>query len=381
MDEQMPGITEPRRAIRQRAKLAATDPGAQASESAWQGISARMRTVGQTSHTIGEMSGTGDAASRIAGPDAAGYDTGTPRVLTEEHFDAAPPAGATGPHDDVPARPRGRGRGALVAAALFALGVVANLATSAGSGAAAPSDSGAEVDGLLAQWLGGASSMELPESALGVGDLPDFDPVRVTRTGADVVDLPAATGVVTVRYDGEHLSVWALDADGLDVDHIVTVHGLQEATAAWGVFEHFLAWPGEIAQLEITATGPWELALAPLTHAPELPAAGEGHGTFRHNGPATSWTLTRAETEALGFVDVFSDAGWTTGLLNAGDSAVTFEDLDGAAFVLVRTEGPWTIRSRRRHAGTPGPAAKTTEPARSLGTEGGSGVLLVAVVT
>lgn len=121
-----------------------------------------------------------------------------------------------------------------------------------------------------------------------------FAPTTVTGSGDQIVSLPARGGRVTFSTASAHYEVEQLltidgkYVEGADLYDDEFGPSTQGEPTVWN-----LSSPrSDAMKLDVTASGPWTLALAPMASAPVLPTSGSGSGVYRFDGAAGSWTAS-----------------------------------------------------------------------------------------
>ncbi|WP_281654966.1 hypothetical protein [Eggerthella sinensis] len=94
-----------------------------------------------------------------------------------------------------------------------------------------------------------------------------IDPVTVSGSGADVVEIPSSLAVclVEAQHDGgRNFSVWSLDSNMENVDLLVNTIGAYSGTTTTGMGR------GTAQYLEIEADGDWTVTMSPISEAHQL---------------------------------------------------------------------------------------------------------------
>lgn len=170
-----------------------------------------------------------------------------------------------------------------------------------------------------------------------------FEPITASGSGDDVVSLPegATAGFVSASFTGSgNFIVSVIDANNQPTgDLLINTIGAYSGASAYG----FNAL-GDGVSLQVTASGPWELTVSPVSAAPVLPESGTGDGVYLYDGDAASATIAHSgsgnfivqeETaESLSFGLLVNEIGTYSGTVpvSAGPSVIT-----------VNADGDWTI--------------------------------------
>lgn len=171
-----------------------------------------------------------------------------------------------------------------------------------------------------------------------------FEVVTVQGTGDDLVDIPegVSTALVSASYSGSgHFAVSVLDeANSATGDLLVNTIGTYSGDTAMGMH----SWMGVGVTLEVSASGPWEITIAPMSSAAEFPASGAGDGVYLYDGPAARLTVDYGGSGHFAVVEETSDA-WSIGLLvnDIGPYQGTVPLSAGPSVVMITAEGAWEL--------------------------------------
>lgn len=172
-----------------------------------------------------------------------------------------------------------------------------------------------------------------------------FKTVSQGGSGASVVTLPkkAKYGIVTATYSGtDNFSIQGLDkANQPTLDLLVNTIGDYAGTTAFGLTSAGLGNPTKT--LQITATGPWTLKIAPIKKAPKLTTSGTHDGVFRYDGKATTWTIAN-QGEANFVVTQYTEGPMPSQAVNEiGNYTGTVPAMAGPSVVVVQSDGTWSV--------------------------------------
>lgn len=120
-----------------------------------------------------------------------------------------------------------------------------------------------------------------------------FEPIVMAGTGTTTIPLPedSTAGIVTVHYENHgYIDVEFLFPRNRSTSLIAT-SGPYHGTVAYG--PHTIGDEEMPDSLRVWATGSWEVTVAPLSSAQELPAAtgGREDAVFLYSGDGTDWVL------------------------------------------------------------------------------------------
>jgi len=171
-----------------------------------------------------------------------------------------------------------------------------------------------------------------------------FGERRYTGEGDDVIKLPAGAkaGIVLASHRGDsNFVILSSTSNGDYGELLVNEIGDYSGTTAFGLD----SWDrGKSKFLEITADGPWEIRIRPLTRASTLPSSGRGDGVFQYK---TTSTATRAISHSgdSNFV-IQNYRGSSSDLVvnEIGDYSGRKRFGAGPSIVVVNADGTWRIR-------------------------------------
>lgn len=120
-----------------------------------------------------------------------------------------------------------------------------------------------------------------------------FEPIVMTGTGTTTIPLPddSTAGIVTLHYENHgYIDVEFLFPRNRSTSLIAT-SGPYHGTVAYG--PHTIGDEEMPDSLRVWAIGSWEVTVAPISSAQELPAAtgGREDAVFLYNGDGTDWVL------------------------------------------------------------------------------------------
>jgi TM2 domain-containing membrane protein YozV len=168
-----------------------------------------------------------------------------------------------------------------------------------------------------------------------------FEVVTHQGSGDSVIELPAATGMVTASHNGSsNFAVIVLDSANEPAgDLLVNTIGGYSGTAAYGLNSF-----GEGERLQVTADGAWELTIAPIASAPELAANGTGDAVFLYGGDAGAAAMTHDGGSNFAVIE-HNDDLFSMGLLvnEIGAYSGTVPMGAGPSVITVTADGNWTI--------------------------------------
>ncbi|MGO2110648.1 MAG: TM2 domain-containing protein [Pseudoclavibacter sp.] len=172
-----------------------------------------------------------------------------------------------------------------------------------------------------------------------------FEPVNASGSGDDMIALPdsASGGLVTFTHEGDgHTAVTVLDASSESTGELlVNAIGAYSGATAWGV-----TGLGDGTTLQVTASGPWNLTIEPMSSAPSLGSGTEGSGdvVVLYEGDAGTLAVTN---DGAGHFAVTQDTGsaFEYGLLvndiGPYDGSVAIKA--GPSLVTVTSDGNWSL--------------------------------------
>lgn len=174
-------------------------------------------------------------------------------------------------------------------------------------------------------------------------DVPYFEPVTHTGSGALVIPLPedGTEGFITATHEGaSNFMVSGLDKNNNPTgDLLINEIGSYEGSAAYGLMNL----GGDATSFEVAADGDWEITIFHFRDAPvlELPAEGHGDAVFKYLGgdPAT-WHLTH-NGESNFIVGSTSALMGLTNEIGAFDGSVPVTA--DPAIITIMADGDWSI--------------------------------------
>lgn len=179
---------------------------------------------------------------------------------------------------------------------------------------------------------------EWADSAFG-----SFDPISASGSGDDVVALPdsASAGIVAASYTGSgNFVVTVIDANNeMTGDLLVNTIGAYSGTTVYGFTSL-----GDGVNLQITASGPWELTISPVSTASALPDSGTGDGVYLYDGDAASATISHNGSSNF-VVQEESGKALSIGLLvnEIGTYSGTVPVSAGPSVITITADGDWTF--------------------------------------
>lgn len=117
-----------------------------------------------------------------------------------------------------------------------------------------------------------ATQSEIDKAASGLNSASNklverIDPVTVSGSGADVVEIPSnlAVCLVEARHNGgSNFSIWSLDSNMENIDLLVNTIGTYSGTTTTGMGR------GTSQYLEVEGDGEWTITMSPLSEAHQL---------------------------------------------------------------------------------------------------------------
>jgi hypothetical protein len=172
-----------------------------------------------------------------------------------------------------------------------------------------------------------------------------FEVTSEVGDGNTVFALPAGAtaGLVQATNRGsEPFSVEVLDGNDQPVgDLLVDADGPYSGTTAYGLADS----ADPAVSLRVTADGPWNIALGPVSYSRQLPASGAGDDVFFYNGEES--TLEFSRTGESRFVVRETTAFGTDPLLDMmGPHEATVPISAGPSVIAIEATGAWETVSR-----------------------------------
>lgn len=170
-----------------------------------------------------------------------------------------------------------------------------------------------------------------------------FDPVSASGSGDDIVALPegATAGIATASYTGSgNFAISVIDANNESTGELlVNTIGAYSGTTVYGINAL-----GDGVNLKITASGPWELTLSPVSAAPALPESGSGDGVYLYDGDAASATIDYTGDSNFAVLEETGES-LSFGLLvnEIGAYSGTVPVSAGPSVISITSSGDWTI--------------------------------------
>ena len=229
--------------------------------------------------------------------------------------------------------------------------IVANAALGGGddSGSSSTDDTSTSDTSSVQETEGEATEEEPAEEETSASfyeeEYGTFDTIEESGTGDAVVLLPAGAlfAVVTATHSGSsNFSIQSLDAANGLSELLVNEIGTYSGVSALG-FSSF----GEGAdKLQITANGDWTVTIAPVSTAPELPAAGSGDGVYLYDGPAPIWNITHSGSSNFSVVQESPSSlfGLLVNEIGTYDGSVT--GAAGPSVMIISADGDWTFTAQ-----------------------------------
>ncbi|MGC5076580.1 NINE protein [Agrococcus sp. DT81.2] len=168
-----------------------------------------------------------------------------------------------------------------------------------------------------------------------------FEPITQAGAGDSIVELPGSVGMVTATHSGaRNFVIQVLDANNESTgDLLVNTIGTYSGQTAFGMNSF-----GEGVRVQITADGPWELTIAPLSAAPEVAPTGSGDAVFLYNGDAGALVATHAGERNFVVIEETAEM-FSMGLLvnTIGAYSGTVPRSSGPSVITVTADGGWTL--------------------------------------
>lgn len=169
-----------------------------------------------------------------------------------------------------------------------------------------------------------------------------FDASNHEGSGDSIIDLPGGVtaGLVTASFSGDgNFAIIPIDADNESTaELLVNTIGAYQGTTAWGI-----GGLGDAVRLQVTANGPWTIALSPASTAGSLPPSGEGDGVFLYTDGAGSLTFAApAESHVAVVQDTGSDLEWGLLVNEIGPYEGTVPIKAGPSLLVLTVTGDWT---------------------------------------
>ncbi|WP_104163567.1 TM2 domain-containing protein [Cryobacterium sp. N22] len=204
--------------------------------------------------------------------------------------------------------------------------------------AEAPADDAAEAPAGDAAVPGSTDAIAWADEQYGM-----FEATSQTGSGDSVISLPvdAAAGLVRATHDGSaYFSVQVVDAQSQPtLDLLVSTSGAYSGITAYGL-DGDLGSPG--VALQITADGPWSIAVGPISYSAALPTAGAGDDVFLYDGDAANLAFNHDGTSNF-LVSEYTEGGYGMGLLvnEVGAYSGTVPISGGPSIIRVNADGNW----------------------------------------
>lgn len=180
-----------------------------------------------------------------------------------------------------------------------------------------------------------------------------FEPATTSGSGRDTVPMPegASVGMVTATYDGSGLFDvgFVRGRNAFPLISWTAVTGPYDGSVTFGLFDR-----PQARSLTVWADeGSWEVTIAPLSSAEELPdtVTRTGDAVFRYSGEPTRWVFRKRGTDRLIVIQgVASPAStpparaWTTVVWGTSETVTLGES--GASVVAVSADGRWSATAQ-----------------------------------
>ncbi|WP_101588397.1 TM2 domain-containing protein [Brevibacterium jeotgali] len=166
-----------------------------------------------------------------------------------------------------------------------------------------------------------------------------FEPTTASGSGADVVALPegVTAAYVTVEdVSGEGVRTYGVDDAGeMTGSQLVGLPAGGSGSNVIGVDDY-----GDATGIEVTATGDWNVTVAPVSSAPALPDSGTGPGSFLYDGPGGDVTLSHdGESNFIGLQYDGISPNLVVNEIGVYEGIGTLEP--GPSLVSISADGSW----------------------------------------
>ena len=186
------------------------------------------------------------------------------------------------------------------------------------------------------QQAAGGAAADWADSTYG-----SFDAETATGSGNDVVELPE--GVTTAYVTVEDVSGEGVRTNGVDDageftgSQVVSLPAGGTGSGVVGVESY-----EDAAGIEVSASGEWEMTIAPISTAPALPDSGTGPGSFLYEGPGGEATLSHdGESNFIGLQYNGSSPNLIVNEIGVYDGTGTLEP--GPSLVTIAADGSWEL--------------------------------------
>lgn len=182
-----------------------------------------------------------------------------------------------------------------------------------------------------------ASSLSSAKSGLVIR----VDPVVVSGSGDDVVEIPAALSVCLVSASNSgsgNFAIWSLDSNNENIDLLVNEIGAYEGTTTTGMRNKTAKY------LQVTSSGDWTITMSPITQAPivENGAANVGDSVVVLAAGSTGKLTFTNDGDSNFAVHGISKSGGDL-LVNEIGSYSGSVPNKGYSVLIVSSNGTWTV--------------------------------------
>lgn len=172
--------------------------------------------------------------------------------------------------------------------------------------------------------------------------LGSFESTTLSGSGDDVVDLPCAglPCLLTINYEGDrNFVVRAVESDGSSAELLVNTIGSYSGThATWRCSD-------DATMLEVKASGPWTITVAPMSSMRAQENGALGHGddvVYITGGDFSKLTITHNGSSnfvvrAIGM----SDTDLLVNTIGEYSGSVLWNE--GECFLMIEGDGDWTV--------------------------------------
>ena len=171
-----------------------------------------------------------------------------------------------------------------------------------------------------------------------------FTALSQSGSGDTVIPLPSGfvAGVLTAKYTGsDNFVINGLDTNNQSTgDLAVNTIGSYSGTTLLGIS----TFGSKDTSLQIQASGPWTINVAPISSAPStVPASGSGDAVFLYNGGASDWAFTN-NGQGNFIVNQYAGSDFPGIDINEIGAYSGKDPVDaGPSVVEVLSDGAWTI--------------------------------------
>lgn len=168
-----------------------------------------------------------------------------------------------------------------------------------------------------------------------------IDPVTVSGSGADVVEIPSNLAVCLVdaqHNGGRNFSIWSLDSNMENIDLLVNAIGAYSGTTTTGMGK------GTSQYLEIEADGDWTITMSPISEAHQLENGEQRSGDDVVFLDASNAKKLNIVNDGEGNFSIWAFTSSKTDLLvnEIGSYSGTVAN-KGYSLLVVNSEGTWSV--------------------------------------